>query len=161
MKWGIALTSALLLVAGGIGYGGHLAVKSHRDSDALERANDAALAAAKSCVAATQPPDAAAVPRAQQTLIECSTGDFESQAAWYGAVLGQAYQAVGVHVQIPEMYAAVERINTDGSVLAIMAFSVTISRQGMQDRQNSYRVRVKMVRENGQFKVAELNQVAQ
>jgi Mce-associated membrane protein len=31
----------------------------------------------------------------------------------------------------------------------------------MADRENSYRVRVKMVPDNGQFKVAQLDQVAQ
>lgn len=156
----LATAAALTLLAGGTGFGGYQAVNAHRESQALERANAAAIAAAKDCVAATQPPDAAALPAAHQKLTECSTGDFGAQAAWYGAVLTQAYQAVDVRVQVPQMHAAVERNNDDGSIVALVAFRATVSQTGMANRENSYRVRVKMVPEGGQFKVAELNQVA-
>lgn len=156
----IAIAAALTVLALGTGYGGYWAVNAHRDSEALERANASAIAAAKDCVAATQPPDKSALPAAQRKLTECSTGDFGAQAAWYGAVLTQAYQAVDVRVKVPDMHAAVERNNDDGSIVALVAFRAKVSQTGLADRENSYRVRVKMVPEGGQFKVAELDQVA-
>ncbi|WP_319446864.1 MULTISPECIES: Mce protein [unclassified Mycobacterium] len=159
-RWPLALTVMLLVLAAGAGFGGHLALQAHHDSDALDSANVAALAAAKDCVAATQPPNAAAIPGSQQKLTECSTGDFGDQSAWYGEVLAQAYQAVDVRVRVPEMHAAVERDNDDGSIDALLVFRATVSQTGMADRENSYRVRVKMVPVNGQFKVAKLEQVA-
>ena len=159
-RWPIAVAATLLLLAGGAGAGGYLAMQAHRKSEAIDRANDAALAAAKDCVAATQPPNAAALPAAQQKLSECSTGTFGDQSTWYGAVLAEAYHAVDVRVQVPEMHAAVERDNDDGSIEALVVFRATVSQTGMADRDNSYRVRVKMVPDNGQFKVAELDQVA-
>jgi Mce-associated membrane protein len=159
-RWLIAIAAVLLLLAGGAGAGGYRAMQAHRKSEAIDRANDAALAAAKDCVAATQPPNAAALPAAQQKLSECSTGNFGDQANWYGEVLADAYQAVDVRVQLPEIHAAVERDNEDGSIDALVVFRATVSQTGMADRENSYRVRVKMVPDNGQFKVGELDQVA-
>ena len=159
-RWLIAITATLMLLAGGAAAGGYLALQAHRESQAIVAAHAAAMAAAKDCVTATQPRDAAAVPSSQQTLTECSTGNFGAQAAWFGAVLTQAYQAVDVHVQLPEMHAAVERTNDDGSIVALVAFRAKVSQPGMADRENSYRVRVTMVPENGQFKIAELDQVA-
>jgi Mce-associated membrane protein len=158
--WPIAIAAVLFLLAGGAGAGGYLAMQAHRKSEAIDRANDAALTAAKDCVAATQPPNAAALPAAQQKLSQCSTGNFGDQATWYGEVLAEAYQAVDVRVQLPEMHAAIERDNEDSSIDALVVFRATVSQTGMADRENSYRVRVKMVPDNGQFKVAELDQVA-
>ncbi|AEV73547.1 hypothetical protein MycrhN_3005 [Mycolicibacterium rhodesiae NBB3] len=158
--WMITIAAALTVLAGGSAAGGYLALKAHQESEAVDRANAAAIAAAKDCIAATQPPDASALPGAQQKLAQCSTGDFGAQAAWYGAVMTQAYQAVDVRVQLPEIHAAIERNNDDGSIVALVTFRATVSQTGMADRQNSYRVRVKMVAEGGQFKVAELDQVA-
>jgi Mce-associated membrane protein len=160
-RWLGAIAAALTLLAGGTTAGGYLALRAHRDSQALTRANAAAIAAAKDCVAATQPPDAAALPASQRKLNECATGDFGTQALWYDAILTEAYQAVNVHVHVPEIHAAVERNNDDGSIVALVAFRATVSQVGMADRENSYRVRVKMVPDNGQFKVAQLDQVAQ
>ena len=156
----IAVATVLMLLAGGAAAGGYLALQAHRKTEAIAQAHAAAVAAAKDCVTATQPRDAAAVPSSQQKLSECSTGNFGAQAAWFGAVLTQAYQAVDVHVLLPEMHAAVERTNDDGSIVALIAFRAKVSQPGAADRENSYRVRVTMVPENGQFKVAELDQVA-
>lgn len=158
--WLITIAAALTVLAGGSAAGGYLALRAHQESEAVDRANAAAIAAAKDCIAATQPPDASALPGAQQKLAQCSTGDFGAQAAWYGAVMAQAYQAVDVRVQLPEIHAAIERNNDDGSIVALVTFRATVSQTGMADRQNSYRVRVKMVPEGGQFKIAELDQVA-
>lgn len=156
----IAITATLTLLAGGAAAGGYLALQAHRKSQAMTQAHAAAVAAAKDCVTATQPRDAAAVPSSQQKLTECSTGNFGAQAAWLGAVLIQAYQAVDVQVALPEMHAAVERTNDDGSIVTLVAFRAKVSQPGAADRENSYRVRVTMVPENGQFKIAELDQVA-
>lgn len=159
-RWPTAAAALLLLLAGAAATGGYSARQAHQKSEALDAAHSSALAAAKDCVAATQPPNAAALPAAQQKLADCSTGNFGDQSTWYGEVLAQAYQAVDVRVRVPEMYAAVERHNDDGSIVALVVFRATVSQTGMADRENSYRVRVKMVPENGQFKVAELDQVA-
>ncbi|WP_284228317.1 Mce protein [Mycobacterium antarcticum] len=159
-RWPIAIAAVLLVLAGGAVAGGRLATQAHRQSQATAAANDAALAAAKDCVAATQPASVAAIPGAQRKLGDCSTGTFGDQSTWYGEVLAQAYEAVDVRVRVPELYAAVERDNEDGSIDALVVFRATVSQTGMADRVNSYRVRVRMVPVNGQFKVAELDQVA-
>jgi Mce-associated membrane protein len=159
-RWLGAIAAALVLAAGGIGAGGYLALRAHRDSQAITRANAAAVVAAKDCVVATQPPDAAALPASEQKLSECSTRGFGAQIAWYGAIMAEAYQAVNVRVQVPDMRAAVERDNDDGSIVVLVAFRSTVSQVGMADRENSYRLRVKVVPEDGQFKIAELDQVA-
>lgn len=157
--WLIAITVALVLLAGATGTGGYLALRAHRATAAIDRANTAAVVAAKDCIAATQPPDAAALPAAQQKLNDCSTRAFGAQIAWYAAIMAEAYHAVNVRVQVPDMRAAVERDNDDGSIIVLVAFRTKISQSEMPDRENSYRVRVKMVPEDGQFKIAELDQV--
>jgi len=158
-RWLGAIAVALVLLAGGTGASGYLALRAHRDTQATARANAAAVEAAKGCVAATQPTDAAALPASQQKLSECSTRAFGAQIAWYGAVLAEAYQAVNVRVQVPDMQGAVERDNDDASIVVLLAFRTKVSQVGMADRENGYRLRVKMVPEDGQFKVAELDQV--
>jgi len=158
-RWLGAIAAALVLLGGATGAGGYLALRAHRDTQAITRANAAAVAAAKDCLLATQPPDAAALPASQQKLSECSTRGFGAQIAWYGAVLAEAYQTVNVRVQVPDMRAAVERNDDDGSIVVLVAFRSTVSQVGMADRENSYRLRVKMVPEDGQFKIAELDQV--
>jgi Mce-associated membrane protein len=158
-RWLVAIAAALVLLAGGTGAGGYLALRAHRASQAITRANAAAVVAAKDCVAATQPTDAAALPASQQKLSECSTRAFGAQIAWYGAIMAEAYQTVNVRAQVSDMRAAVERNNDDGSIVVLVAFRSTVSQVGMADRENSYRLRVKMVPEDGQFKIAELDQV--
>ncbi|TQR84324.1 Mce protein [Mycobacterium hodleri] len=159
-RWPTMIAAVLLLLAAGAAAGGYYVRQAHQKSEAHGAAATAALAAAEDCVAATQPPNAAALPAAQQKLSECSTGTFGDQSTWYGEVLAQAYQAVDVRVQVPEMHAGVERDNDDGSIQVLVVFRATVSQTGMADRENSYRVRVKMVPVGGQFKVAELDQVA-
>jgi Mce-associated membrane protein len=159
-RWLGAIAIVLTLLTGGIGACGYVSSRAHRDSQAITGGDAAAVAAAKDCVAATQPADVTALPASQRKLDECSTGDFKTQMTWYDAVLTEAYQATNVHVQMPEIHAAFERTNDDGSTVALVAFRAKISQAGMADRENSYRVRVKMVPENGQFKIAKLDQVA-
>jgi Mce-associated membrane protein len=158
-RWLGAFAATLVLLAGTTGAGGYLALRAHRAGQAITRANAAAVVAAKDCVAATQPADAAALPTSQQKLSECSTRGFGAQAAWYGAILAEAYQTVNLRVEVVDMRAAVERNNDDGSIPVLVAFRTKVSQDGTADRENSYRLRVKMVPEDGQFKVAELDQV--
>jgi Mce-associated membrane protein len=159
-RWLVAIAVGLTLLAGGMGVGCYLATDTHRHSQALAGAEAAAIAVAEDCVAATQPADLAGLTASRRTLSECTTGDFANQAAWYGEILSEAYQAVNVRVQVPEIHAAVERANDDGSIVALVAFRATVSQAGAADRDNSYRMRVRLVSENGKFKVSQLDQVA-
>lgn len=158
-RWLAGLAAGLALSTGVIGGGGLLALRAHRGNESIAGANTAALVAAKACVAATQPADVNALPASQRKLDECSTEDFKTEITWYSAILTEAYRAVNVHVELPAMHAAVERSNDDGSVVALLAFRARISQAGMADRENSYRLRVKLVEQDGQFKIAHLDQV--
>jgi Mce-associated membrane protein len=159
-RWLIAAAAALTLLAGSIGVSGYLALRTHRINQAAADANAAAAAAAMDCVAATQPADVAALPAIQRKLDECATGEFKTQAAWYSAIVTEAYQAQNTRVRLPGMDVAVERTNDDGSVVALVVFRAAISQDGQPDRESSYRIRVKMVQQDGQFKIAQLQQVA-
>lgn len=157
----LAATAAVLtLLAAGTTASGYLAIRAHRDNQTGTVADAAAIAAAKDCIAATQPLDVTALPASQHKLDDCATGAFQTQAAWYSAILTEAYQAQNMHVHLPEMDAAVERTNDDGSIVALVVFRATISQQGMPDRENSYRIRVTMVRRDGHYKISQLDQVA-
>lgn len=149
----------LTVVTAAIAVLSHLALREHWRSQKGTEVQAAAIAAVKACLAATQPSDAAAIPAIQRMLDECSTGDFKTHMAVYGAVLSEAYHAENVHVQPPEIDAAVEHINDDGSIIALAAFRTNISQAGMPDRYNSYRIRVLMMPDNGTFKIAKLEQV--
>lgn len=159
-RWLGSIAAALVLLAGAAVAGGYLAMRAHRQAQAITRADTTAIAAAEECLVATQPADAAALAASRHKLSECSTHGFGSQIAWYGAILADAYQAANVRVRVPDIRAAVERHDDDGSILVLVAFRAVISEAGMADRQNNYRLRVKMVPEQGRFKVAELDQVA-
>src|SRR2546430_4216024 len=54
--WFIGIAAALVVLAGGVGAGGYLALRSHQDSRATARHDVEAAEAAKDCVAATQAP---------------------------------------------------------------------------------------------------------
>jgi Mce-associated membrane protein len=159
-RWLVVVVTVLMLSAGGIGVGDYLMLRAHRSNQAVADADAAAVAAAKDCVAATQPADVGALPAIQRKLDECATGDFKTQAAWYSAIVSEAYQAQNIHVRLPEMDAGVEHTNADGSIVALVVFRATISQGGLPDRDSNYRIRVKMVRQDGQFKIAQLDQVA-
>ena len=100
--WAAAGSSAsrrhLVVLAGGVGTGGYLALRSHQDSRATARHDAAAVDAAKDCVAATQAPDTAAMAASAQKIIECGAGAFRSQAILYSGLLVEAYQAANAHV---------------------------------------------------------------
>ena len=158
--WVASICVALVVAAAGVAVGGYLALRSHDDSEAIARADAAALQAAKDCVAATHAPDTAAMTIAQSKIIECATGDFGAQATLYSGILVDAYQAANVKVAVSDMRAAVERHNDDGSVIILVAVRVKVTNSEQADQQQGYRLRVMMEPADGTYKVAKLDQVS-
>jgi Mce-associated membrane protein len=158
--WLIGITAVLLVLAGGVGTGGYFALRSNQESQAIARHDAEAVAAAKDCVAATQAPDVNAMTAGAQKIVDCSTGDFRAQAVLYSSLFVQAYQVGNVHVRVSDMRAAPERRNADGSVNVLVAFRIEVSNSGMQNREIGYRLRVKMAPDEGQYRIAKIDQVA-
>jgi Mce-associated membrane protein len=159
-RWLIGITAALLVVAGGVGTGGYFAMRANQESQAIARHDAEAVQAAKDCVAATQAPDVAAMTAGAQKIIDCSTGAFRSQAILYSSLFVEAYQAANVQVQLSDMRAAAERSNADGSVDVLVAFRVKSSNSKTQNREIGYRLRATMAPDQGQYRIAKLDQVA-
>lgn len=157
--WVAAVALVLLLAAAGVGVGGYFALHSHDRSKAIAVADEAAVAAAKDCVTATQAPDTTVMSASQAKIVNCSTGDFGTQAALYSGILAEAYQAANVKVQVTEMRTAVEGHNDDGSVDVLVAMRIKVSNLEVADQEQGYRLRVQMVPEDGTFKIAKLEQV--
>ncbi len=158
--WLIGITAALLVGAGAVGTGGYFALRSNQESQAIARHDAEAVKTAKECVAATQALDMAAMATSAEKIIDCSTGDFRSQAILYSSLFVQAYQAANVHVQVSDMRTAAEHRNADGSVDVLVALRVKVSNAETQNRETGYRLRVKMVLDQGQYRIAKLDQVA-
>jgi Mce-associated membrane protein len=159
-SWVVGIAAALVLLAGGVGAGGYLALRSHLDSQATARRDAAAVEAAKDCVAATQAPDIAAMAASAQKIIECGAGAFRSQAILYSGLLVEAYQAADAHVQVSDLRAAVERNNADGSVEILVPLRVKVSNAESQNQEAGYRLRVTMVKDEGKYRISKLDQVA-
>ncbi len=159
LGWAVGIAAALVLFAGGVGAGGYLALRAHQESQTLARHNAAALEAAKVCVAATQAPDTNAMAASEQKIIDCGTDVYRSQALLYTSMLVQAYQAANVHVQVSDERAAVERNDSDGAVIVLVALRVKVSSDQAQNQETGYRLRVKMEPVEGQYKIARLDQV--
>jgi Mce-associated membrane protein len=157
--WVASICGALLVLAAGAAVGGYLALRSNDQSEAIERADAAALQAAKDCVAATHAPDTATMSAAQSKIIECSTGDFGAQASLYSSVMVEAYQAADVKVAVSDIRAAVEKHNDDGSVDVLVAVRVKVTNSQAADQEQGYRLRVQMAPADGTYKVARLDQV--
>jgi Mce-associated membrane protein len=158
--WLIGITAALLLLAGAVGTGGYFALRANQESQAIARHDAEAVRAAKDCVVATQAPDVNAMTAGAQKIIDCSTGNFRAQAVLYSSLFVQAYQVANVHAQVSDMRAGTERNNDDGSVDVLVAFRVKVSNSQTQDREVGYRLRVKMVHAEGQYRIANIDQVA-
>lgn len=159
-SWFVGIAAALVVLAGGVGAGGYLALRSHLDSQATARRDVAAVEAAKDCVAATQAPDIAAMASSAQKIIECGAGAFRSQAILYSGLLVEAYQAADAHVQVSDLRAAVERNNADGSVEILVPLRVKVSNAETQNQEAGYRLRVTMVKDEGKYRISKLDQVA-
>jgi Mce-associated membrane protein len=159
-RWVVGVAAVLVLLAGGVGAGGYLALRSHMDSQATARHDAAAVEAAKDCVAATQAPDIAAMAASAQKIIECGAGAFRSQAILYSGLLVEAYQAANAHVQVSDLLAAVERNNPDGSIEILVPLRVKVSNAETQNQEAGYRLRVTMVRDEGKYRISKLDQVA-
>jgi Mce-associated membrane protein len=157
--WVAGICVALLVLAAGAAVAGYLALRSNGQSEAIERADAAALQAAKDCVAATHAPDTATMSAAQSKIIECSTGDFGAQASLYSSVMVEAYQAADVKVAVSDIRAAVEKHNDDGSVDVLVAVRVKVTNSQAADQEQGYRLRVQMAPADGTYKVAKLDQV--
>lgn len=156
----LGICALLLLLAAGLVGAGIVGLRDHAASRALARENAEAIAAAKECVVATQAPDPGDVSLSQQKMLNCAAGEFRTQVALYAQILPPAYQAAKVHVELTEMGAAVERNNPDGSVDIMVAFRVKIDNVETKGKEVGYRLRAQMVREDGQYRIAKLDQVA-
>lgn len=156
--WLAGIAAALVLLAGGIGTGGYLALRYHHQSQAIARNNTEALKAAIDCVSATQAPDTNAMIASERKIVECGTGAFREQAMLYTATLVQAYQSANVHVQVSDVRAAVERNNKDGSVDVLVAMRVKVDTDQSQN-ETGYRLRVTMASDEGTYRIAKLDQV--
>lgn len=157
--WAVSICVLLVLVAAGAITGGYFALKANDRAAALARSDEAALQAAKDCVAATQAPDTAAMTAAQSKILECSTGDFGVQAGLYSSVVAEAYTAANATVAVDELRAAVERHNDDGTINVLVAVRVRISNSQAADQQVGYRLRATMAYDEGQYRIAKLDQV--
>jgi Mce-associated membrane protein len=159
-RWFVGIAAALVLLAGGVGAGGYLALRSHDENQATARRDAAAVAAATDCVGATQAPDIAAMAASAQKIVECGSGAFRSQAILYSGLLVDAYQAANAHVQVSDLRAAVERNNPDGSVDILVPLRVKVSNAETQNQEAGYRLRVTMVLDEGKYRISKLDQVA-
>lgn len=159
-RWLIGIAAALVIMALGVAAGGYCVMRANQESQTIARHDAQAVQIAKDCVAATQAPDPAAMAAGVQKIIDCSTGDFRSQAILYSSLFVEAYQASDVHVQVSDMRAAPERSNPDGSVDVLVAFRIQTSNSQTQNREVGYRLRVKMALAEGQYRIAKLDQVA-
>ena len=156
--WLAGIAAVLVLLAGAVGTGGYFALRSHHESQAIARNDDAAVKAAIDCVAATQAPDTNAMIASEQKIIDCGTDAFRAQAVLYTGMLVQAYQSANIHVQVSDVRAAVERNNRDGSVDVLVAMRVTVASDQSQN-ETGYRLRVKMALDEGRYRIAKLDQV--
>lgn len=158
--WFAGITASLVVLAGGVGFGGYLALKSHQESRSTARHDAMAVEAAKTCVAATQAPDTTTMAASAQKIIECGAGAFRSQAILYSSLLVEAYQAANAHVEVSDLRAAVERNNSDGSIEILVPLRVKVSNSDSQNHEAGYRLRVTMVFDQGQYRISKLDQVA-
>lgn len=157
--WVAGLCAVLILLGAGAIAGGYYALRGNEQAADNARSEEAALQAAKDCVTATQAPDTAAMTAAQSKILECSTGDFGVQAGLFGSVIAEAYTAANATVKVDDLRAAVERHNEDGSINVLVAVRVRISNSEAADQQVGYRLRATMAFDEGQYRIARLDQV--
>ncbi|MCV7053665.1 hypothetical protein [Mycolicibacterium gilvum] len=157
--WVATLCAVLLLLAGGAVAAGVLSMRANERAAEVARSDEAALQAAKDCVAATQAPDTAAMTAAQSKILECSTGEFGVQAGLFSSIVAEAYQAANATVAVDDLRAAVERHNEDGTVNVLVAVRVRITNAEAADQRVGYRLRATMAWDEGQYRISSLDQV--
>lgn len=157
--WMAGICAALVALAAAAVVGGILLVRDNRGIEEVSRNDAAALQAAKDCVTALQAPDTAAMSAAQMKIMECSTGAFGVQAATFGGVLVEAYQAANVQVQVADMRAAVERHDPNGSVDVLVAVRIKVTNTDVKDQESGYRLRVTMTPDQGRYRIDKMEQV--
>ena len=152
----VAVILAGLLVAAG----GGVALWFGARSAAATRSEAAALAAAKECVAATQAPDTKAMTVSATKIIDCTTGDFGTQAKIFSSMLVDAYKTANAQLEVTDIRAAVERHDADGSMDILVAMRVKLSNIVQQGQEHGYRLRARMQYEDGSYKISRLDQVS-
>jgi Mce-associated membrane protein len=157
--WVAGICAGLVALTVAAVVGGILLIRDNRGIEEISRNDAAALQAAKDCVAALQAPDTNAMSAAQMKIMECSTGAFGAQAATFGGVLVEAYQAANVKVQVSDMRAAVERHDPSGSVDVLVAVRIKVTNSDVADQESGYRLRVTMTPDQGQYRIDKLEQV--
>lgn len=157
--WVVSICAGLLVLTVAAVVGGILLIRDTRGIEEVARNDAAALQAAKECVAALQAPDTAAMSAAQMKIMECSTGAFGAQAATFGGILVEAYQAANVKVAVSDMRAAVERHDPNGSVQVLVALRVKVTNSDVADQESGYRLRVTMTPDQGRYRIDKLEQV--
>lgn len=157
--WVATICAVLLLLAGGAVAVGVLSLRANERAAETARSDEAALQAAKDCVAATQAPDTAAMTAAQSKILECSTGEFGVQAGLFSSIVAEAYQAANATVAVDDLRAAVERHNEDGTVNVLVAVRVRITNAEAADQRVGYRLRATMAWDEGQYRISSLEQV--
>ena len=159
--WLTRVCAALIVASALVALGGGMALWGHLRGSAADRADIAAVAAAKDCVAATQAPDSKSMAASATKIIDCSTGDFAMQAKVYSGILVDAYQAANAQVQVTDMRAAVESRNPDGTIDVLVAMRTKLANNMQDAQEQGYRLRVRMALDNGVYKVARMDQVSQ
>ncbi len=149
------VVSAVLLAAAGV-----LALMGHRTNAAAAEDEVLAVAAAKDCITATQAPDLKAMKDSQRKIVECATENYAPQANLYSGLLADAYETVNAQVKIVQMRAAAEKHNGDGSIDVLVATRVSMSNVQQQDQELSYRLRVRMLPEDGIYKIDDIEPVS-
>jgi Mce-associated membrane protein len=157
--WVAGITAGLVALTVAAVAGGILLIRDNRVIEEINRNDAAALQAARDCVAALQAPNTDAMSAAQMKIMECSTGAFAAQAATFGGILVEAYQAANVKVQVSDMRAAVERHDPNGSVDVLVAVRIKVTNSDVADQESGYRLRVTMTPDQGQYRIDKLEQV--
>lgn len=147
--------AALLITAAAV-----LAFIGQRHSAAAARGEEVAVATAKQCITATQAPDITAMDESQRKIVECSSLNYAAQANLYGGLLFDAYKTVNAQVKVSDMRAAAERHNPDGSIDVLVATRVLMSNNQELEQELSYRLRVRMVPEDGTYKIDNIEPVS-
>lgn len=158
-RWPLAVIAGLGIAAVLLFVAGVLALLGHRHDAAAANADAVAVAAAKDCITATQAPDVEAMADSQRKMVECSTENFSAQANLYGGLLADAYRTVNAQVKVVAMRAAAEKHNPDGSIDVLVATRVAMSNNQQVDQELSYRLRVRMMPQDGTYKIDSIEPV--